>query len=100
MASSLPEGEKAAHWIRLPSLPCRLEMSALISVRWLSSGWMSIGRPDCVQVVMQIRFSSPPGPEPERKMEDVIPLSSDSCSGTRYLQVDSSWKDMKGNLQA
>lgn len=51
--------------------------------------------PDWVQVVMHTRSSSPPSTG--RGMTDEIPLSSDSCSGTWYLQAVSSTEWSKGN---
>jgi hypothetical protein len=80
IASSLPDGEKAAHCIRLPSLPWRLEISVLISLLCPSSGWTRTGTPDWVQVVIHIKLS--PHPDPDRKIADDTPLSSDSCRGT------------------
>lgn len=76
MTSSLPDRENAAHCIRLPSLLCLLEMSVLTSLLCPSWGWIKIGVPDCVQVVMQTRFSSPL--TPGRNIADETPLSSDS----------------------
>src|SRR5947209_6832207 len=76
MTSSLPEGEKAAHCMRLPSLVCRPDGSVRMSLRCPSLGWIKTGVPDCVHVVIQTKLSSPPAPC--RKLADETPLSSDS----------------------